>query len=62
MKSTRLPGGTVTAAGLVPLDVSVMVVLFAGGPPGSLGPLGDDDPPQFTTSATTRRWRRAVGD
>jgi hypothetical protein len=47
-----VPGGTVTAAGLVPLELSVMVVLLVGGPPGSLGPLGDD-PPQFTINVTT---------
>jgi len=50
MNSTREPGGTVTAAGFVPLDVSVIVVLGVGVPPGSLGPLGDD--PQFTANVS----------
>jgi hypothetical protein len=49
MKSTRVPGGTVIAAGLAPLEVSVMVVLLVGVPPELSGALGDD-PPQFSAN------------
>jgi hypothetical protein len=49
MNSTRVPGGTVMAAGLAPLEVNVMVVLAVGVPPELSGVLGDD-PLQLTAN------------
>lgn len=50
-KSTRVPGETVSMAGLTPADVMVIVMFAFDGSGVTVG--ADGDPPQFTRSRTT---------